>query len=154
MKNIITTISLSSKIWFRTAIVFSVGILIFSVFKTQFGAYNILVFIFGTLAALVSSMPVLISLFILLPYFQKRNRVWQRKLTFFFLYILFVTLCYGLVAASLNFDFFYFPSITENKFFTNLFLITALLFTCSCVMQQYFVICKVQPGQAQTSQVS
>jgi inner membrane protein len=59
---------------------------------------------------------------------QRANLKWQNKIFFFIFYILFVTACYGFVAALVNFKFFNFPSVIPNTFFSELIFTTLFLF--------------------------
>ena len=133
MKNIITSISLATKIWFRTALVFGVGTFFYLIFTETFSVYHFMAFIGGTIAALIGSMPVLISLFILLPFFQRVNYNWQKKFMLIIGYIFFVTLCYGILAAFVNVGIVSFYDSSEYRFFTDLAFVTLALFACSSV---------------------
>ena len=129
----ISSTSLAAKIWFRTAFVFGIGAFIYMLFVESFSPYYFLIMIGSIAAALVGSMPVLISMFILLPFFQRVNYDWQKKFIFFISYILFVTLCYGLVAAFVNVGIVSFYDSSEYRFFTDLTFVTLALFACSSI---------------------
>jgi inner membrane protein len=128
MKNIITASSLASKIWFRTALMLSLTVLFISFFVENISIFFVPAFLVGFLCSLAGSIPVLISLFILLPVFQKVNIKWQSKFYFLLFYIFFITLCYGIVAACLRIGFFDTNAFISNRFLSNLIFCTLLLF--------------------------
>ena len=133
MKNIISTTKLASKIWFRTALGLSLVVLIIALFVEPFDIFFVPAFFIGLIGTLAASIPVLVSLFILLPFFQKANMKWQSKFYFLLFYIFFITLCYGFVAAFINIKLFYFPSIFPNPFLSDLIFCTLLLFLIALV---------------------
>ena len=133
MKSLITTISLATKIWFRTALVFGLGAFIYMLFVESFSPFHFLALIGCSIAALLGSMPVLISMFIVLPFFQRVNYYWQKKFMLFIAYIFFITLCYGFVAAFANLGIIRFFETAEYRFFTDLCVVSLALFACSCI---------------------
>ena len=128
MKNVIYPTSLAKKIWFRTALMLSITVLIVYVILNPIDPFIIPAFFVGYVCTLIGSLPVLVSLFILLPIFQRVNLKWQSKFYFFISYILFVCFCYGFVLAILNLEIFYFPSIFPNAFLSEIIISAGLLF--------------------------
>jgi hypothetical protein len=63
MNKIITPITLASKIWFRTAAILSITVLVFVLIVEPIGIFIVPAFFIGFVGTLGASIPVLVSLF-------------------------------------------------------------------------------------------
>ncbi len=98
MENIITTTTLSARIWFITSVIASIAIMVASLIFNR--ESEVLLFLFGGfVAAILGSVPVLIGFFIALPILQSLKISWQKKFWMYIIIIQCVSLLYGLVPA-------------------------------------------------------
>jgi inner membrane protein len=132
MKNIITSTLLSARIWLLTSVSFAIVISVAAAFKNNNSEWILFLF-FGCIAALVASIPVLISFFIILPFLQKAKLSWQKKCWYFIGFIFFVTACYGFFPAMYGFHILGFDNNRILSFFTDLLIIASGLFACAMV---------------------
>lgn len=129
MKNIITTSCLSARIWFLTSLVLAIGYMGFCLLtEHSLNPFGILLLVF--FISIIVSLPALIFLFIALPILQTINTKWQLKVLWLMVLILCVDGCFAIIPAALGFDALS-MNLENATGLWNLFLYTAVLFTCS-----------------------
>ncbi len=130
MKNVITAIGLSARIWFLTSLVLAIGFMGFGLLSDDpESAFGILLVVF--LISIIASFPALIFLFIALPILQTLKIKWQLKVLWLVILVLCVDFCFAAIPASLGFDFFGKYSENATGVWSSFLFYTAVLFTCS-----------------------
>jgi inner membrane protein len=128
----ISSSALSARIWFLTSLIFGVGLFMASSFD-DFYMNSISVLFLGFICALLGSIPVVISLVIVLPLIQDSAASWQRKFWKLLIFIKVVTLIYGILPAFLNRSGFNEQDDWTNNFFVTLFGASLILFAAAFV---------------------
>ena len=156
MIKIITSTSLSARIWLLTSVVFAVALMFYSI-VFQNGNSALLFLLIGFLCSLLGSFPALIAFFIAFPILKKANIKWQSKFGWFMLLVLCIDVCYSAVPSILGLNFFDRYGEYKTNFLEILLLYSSILFTCTVVA----VLCSLQhiafylsDGKANTSSYS
>ncbi len=125
-----TSASVAIRIWTFTALSFAVSVSVYVMQQEQNASFMILPAAF--IAALVGSVPVLVSLFIFLPLLNRARLGWGMKLQALLFLQLLLSIPYGLGAAILKifgneFGF----GIEGPGFFASMCLVMLFLFSCA-----------------------
>lgn len=125
-----TSASVALRIWMFTALLFAVCLFVYVMQQEQNASFMILPAAF--IAALVGSVPVLVSLFIFLPILNRARLSWRMKLHALLFLQLLLTIPYGLGAALLKiFSFELGFGIDGPGFFASMCLVMLFLFSCT-----------------------
>ena len=132
-----TSSGIAFRIWILTALLFGLG---FCVYETYgFHQVNMLMYAGAFAASILGSIPAFIALLIFVPLINRAKKSWRVKFFRLLLIQFFITGCYGLLAAALDFPIANFNSEDWYSFLYTGLIVFASLFA-STVLSSFFLL--------------
>lgn len=125
MNKTYSSFAIARKIWLNTNVVFGLGWVLFGFFTLM--PTRSLIAIPAFMVSSVASLPVIIVLWIAIPFIKQTTA--NNKLVLLVLVCLLITVLYSLAAAIISTEF----SHTQFEFFNQWAIFTAILFGCSLI---------------------
>jgi inner membrane protein len=131
MSNIISSTTLSCRIWILTILFATLGAIVLSLFLESYET-SIITFIFiGFFITMLLTIPAFILLAIVIPIIDKAAISWHKKIVRLFLLILIIDMAYSFVVALLNINIFNIYDNALFRFSIDFLIVLLALFTCS-----------------------
>ena len=133
MKNIISSIALSFRIWILTVLIALIGAILISFIldslESSIRSYIFFIFII----TIVVTIPAFLALAIGIPIINNKEITWYKKILNLFLLILVIDVLYALVVALFDINFFNTNDNYFARFFLDFIVTVIALFACSFI---------------------
>ncbi|MEP6712113.1 MAG: cell envelope integrity protein CreD [Ferruginibacter sp.] len=124
-----TSIGITWRIWFCTALLFSIGIFVYLCIDER--QVNIGIFFLSFAASLIGSLPAIISLLIALPVIKRLNYTWSKKIFILLSISLLLAGPYGILGGCVNIlPYSFYNDGGPPGFLITVFIVAGLIFSC------------------------
>lgn len=129
MKKEYSSIGIALRIWFCTALLFSIGLFVYLCIDKDQVNIGILFFYFA--ASLIGSLPAIISLLIAMPFISRLNYTWEKKI-FLLLFVSFLLATpYGILGGCIDIlPYNFYNNEGRPGFLITAFIVAGLIFSC------------------------
>jgi inner membrane protein len=127
MNKILTSLGISFRIWFFTALVFTIGVTVIITFQK---ASFVFIIPFACMAAtLVASLPAIVVLLIAVPIINRLKIFWKKKIGYLLIISFLLTIPYGILGGWLDLLPYNYDE-GHQPFLINVMVISGALFCC------------------------